>query len=95
MPQQASGRRRIGKADYQAQGVLYLPDKACFGTLLSLPEGTNIGKAINEAMKAIEAENEDLKDVLPKTYNGLEKNLLVYLLKNLFADDSRRQVLGL
>jgi len=33
-------------------------------------------------MKAIETENEDLKDVLPKTYNALEKNLLVTLLKN-------------
>src|ERR1700693_6100561 len=82
MPQQASGRRKIGKTDYQAQGVLYLPEKARFGTLLNLPEGTDIGRAINEAMKAIEAENEDLKDVLPKTYNSLEKNLLVSLLKN-------------
>jgi len=82
MPQQGSGRRKIGKTDYQAQGVLYLPEKARFGTLLNLPEGTDIGKAINEAMKAIEAENEDLKDVLPKTYNSLEKNLLVSLLKN-------------
>src|SRR3989441_5234057 len=33
-------------------------------------------------LKAIEAENEDLKDVLPKTYNGLDKSLLVSLLKN-------------
>jgi type I restriction enzyme M protein len=33
-------------------------------------------------MKAIEADNEDLKDVLPKTYNALEKSLLVSLLKN-------------
>lgn len=73
---------RSVKTDYQAQGVLYLPEKARFGTLLNLPEGTDIGKAINEAMKAIEAENEDLKDVLPKTYNSLEKNLLVSLLKN-------------
>jgi hypothetical protein len=71
---QGTGRRKIGKTDYQAQGVLYLPEKARFGTLLNLPEGTDIGKAINEAMKAIEAENEDLKDVLPKTYNSLEKN---------------------
>jgi type I restriction enzyme M protein len=82
MPPQASGRRKIGKTDYQAQGVLYLPEKARFGSLLNLPEGTDIGKAINEAMKAIETENEDLKDVLPKTYNSLEKNLLVSLLKN-------------
>jgi len=85
MPQQASGRRKIGKTDYQAQGVLYIPDNARFGRLLNLPEGTDIGKAINEAMKAIEAENEDLKDVLPKTYNSLEKNLLVSLLKNFAA----------
>lgn len=85
MPKQASGRRKIGKSDYQAQGVLYLPEKARFGYLLNLPEGTNIGKAINEAMKSIETENEDLKDVLPKTYNSLEKSLLVSLLKNFAA----------
>jgi type I restriction enzyme M protein len=82
---QGSGRRKIGKTDYQAQGVLYLPEKSRFDYLLKLPEGTDIGKAINEAMKAIEAENEDLKDVLPKTYNALEKNLLVSLLKNFSA----------
>jgi type I restriction enzyme M protein len=76
-----SGRRKIGKADYQAQGVLYLPQSARFSTLLNLPEGTDIGKAVNEAMKAIEAENEDLKDVLPKTYNRLEKDTLFTLLK--------------
>src|ERR1700756_5429167 len=82
MPPQGSGRRRVGKSDYQEQGVLYIPEKARFGTLLTLPEGTDIGKAINEAMKAIEAENEDLKDVLPKTYNTLDKSLLISLLKN-------------
>jgi len=36
-------------------------------------------------MKAIEAENEDLKDVLPKTYNSIDKTLLVSLLKNFAA----------
>ncbi len=80
-----SGRRKIGKTDYQAQGVLYIPEKARFASLLNLPEGADIGKAINEAMKVIEAENEDLKDVLPKTYNALEKGLLVSLLKNFSA----------
>ena len=84
MPQ-SSGRRKIGKADYQAQGVLYLPEKSRFGYLLNLPEGTDIGKAINDAMKAIEADNEDLKDVLPKTYNSIDKTLLVSLLKNFAA----------
>jgi type I restriction enzyme M protein len=82
---QGSGRRTIGKADYQAQGVLYLPETARFSNLLNLPEGADIGKAINDAMRAIEADNEDLKDVLPRTYNRLDKELLVSLLKNFAA----------
>ena len=82
---QGSGRRTIGKADYQAQGVLYLPEDARFSNLLQLPEGADIGKAINDAMRAIEADNEDLKDVLPRTYNRLDKELLVSLLKNFAA----------
>ncbi len=76
-------RRTIDKADYQARGVMYLPPEARFPALLNLPQGANIGKAINEAMKAIEAENEELRDILPKTYNRLENDLLVTLLKNL------------
>jgi type I restriction enzyme M protein len=85
LSQQGSGRRKVGRTDYQAQGVLYIPDNARFSYLLNLPEGADIGKAINEAMKAIEAANEDLKDVLPKTYNALEKTLLISLLKNFAA----------
>ena len=46
-----TGRRTIGKADYQAKGVMYLPPAARFSKLLDLPEGENIGKAINDAMK--------------------------------------------
>lgn len=71
----------MGKTDYQARGVLYLPDASRFSKLLNLPEGADIGKAINEAMRAIEAENEELKDILPKTYNHLDNSTLVELLK--------------
>ncbi|WP_294053058.1 N-6 DNA methylase, partial [Thiolapillus sp.] len=69
------------KERYQAMGVLYLPEEARFENLMNLPEGENIGQAINDAMRAIEAENPDLKDVLPKTYNRLENRILVELLK--------------
>jgi type I restriction enzyme M protein len=82
MAASGSGRRKLGKTDYQAQGVLYLPESARFSSLLNLPEGADISKAIDDAMRAIEKENEDLKDVLPKTYNRLDKQLLVSLLKN-------------
>jgi type I restriction enzyme M protein len=80
--QKSGGRRGISKVDYQAmKGVLYLPEKARFSYLLNLPEGDNIGRAIIDAMNAIEAENEELKGILPKTYNRLENSVLVTLLK--------------
>ena len=79
----ASGRRRIGPADYQALGVLYLPEVARFSELIKIPEGADIGAAINDAMRAIEAENLDLKDVLPKTYNRFDNALLKELLKTM------------
>jgi type I restriction enzyme M protein len=78
-----TGRRRIGPADYQARGVLYLPETARFSAFITLPEGGNIGAAINDAMRAIEAENPDLKDVLPKTYNRFDNALLKELLKTM------------
>lgn len=76
------GRRRgVSKADYHARGVLYVPGTARYSKLLQLPEGADIGRAINDAMKAIEAENEELRGVLPKEYNRLESDILVTLLK--------------
>ena len=69
------------KLEYQARGVLYVPEGARFSNLLKLPEGANVAGAISDAMKAIEADNEDLKDVLPKTYNRLENSILVELLR--------------
>lgn len=80
-----TGRRTIGKEDYQEKGVMYLPPQARFSQLLALPEGENIGKAINEAMKAVETENEELKGILPKSYNKIENATLVSLLKNFSA----------
>ena len=79
---QATGRRSVTKVAYQARGVMYLPPAARFSNLVSLPEGADVGKAINDAMKAIETENEELKGVLPTTYNRLENSMLVTLLKS-------------
>ena len=81
MSKKAGGRRQIGKANYQSKGVLYLPEKARFKTLLDMPEGNNLAKAIIEAMKAIEEENDELHDILPKTYNRLENSTLAELIK--------------
>lgn len=71
----------IEKFDYQAEGALYLPDNARFTYLLDLAEGQDIGKAINEAMAAVEAENEELKGVLPRSYGKVDNKVLVELLR--------------
>jgi len=55
-------------AAYHAEGVLYLTPNACFDHLLQLPDGGNIGLAINEAMGDIEKHNPQLAGVLPRTY---------------------------
>lgn len=84
--EQNAGSRRIpGKADYQRLGALYLPDEARYSNILKLTEGDNIQQAVIGAMKAIEAENEDLKDVLPKIYTRVPKDSLFSLLK-LFSE---------
>jgi len=75
------GRRTIGVTDYQAAGVLYLPPEARFSTLQRLPEGADLAQALSSAMKAIEADNPDLKDVLPKDYRRLDKAVLIQLLR--------------
>ncbi|OYX53948.1 hypothetical protein B7Y92_00800 [Candidatus Saccharibacteria bacterium 32-50-13] len=75
------------KLDVQAEGVLYLPKEARYKSLMNLPEGSDIGKAINDAMKAVETENEDLRGVLPKSYTIFDSQSLVNLLKNFNSID--------
>src|ERR1700716_1851626 len=62
----ATARRPITPDDYRARAVLFVPDEARLSTLVQLPEADDLGKAVDEAMKAIEATNPELRDVLPK-----------------------------
>src|ERR1019366_9097693 len=80
-----TSRRPIGKADYQARGVLYLPEQSRFARLLRQKEGENLGRAINDAMAAIEEENPALKGILPRTYQSLTNDTLVSLLRSVNA----------
>src|ERR1700676_1345731 len=80
-----TGRREMGKADYPGRGVLYLPEPSRFTNLLLLKEGDNLGKAINDAMAAIEDENPALRGVLPRTYQALTNDTLVNLLRSVNA----------
>lgn len=81
---QSSRKRKRGniKSAIQAQGAMYVPEAALFSNLLKLPEDEDLGTAINEAIKALEAENDAIKDALPKTYSRFSNDILANLLKN-------------
>ena len=69
----SSSSRRVSRVDkqapYHAEGVLYLTPNARFKKLLHLPEGSNAGKAINEAMRDIENHN-------PPTCRGVVRSVV-------------------
>lgn len=81
-------KRPVSPDDYKAKGVLFIPSKATYSYLMGLSESENIGKAINDAMKAIEAENRELAGILPQDYTTISKKqdensrILITLLKN-------------
>lgn len=76
-----NSRRTPSQIDYQKMGVLYIPEKARYSYLLQLPEREDVQQAVIQAMKDIETENTSLKDVLPKQYKRVPKDILISLLK--------------
>ena len=68
---------------YTAASILFLPEYARFQHLLKLPEGDDVGKALNNAMKGIEQENIQLAGTLPQTYHLFEIGLLKGLLRKI------------
>lgn len=74
------------KTSYHAKGILYVPEKASFKYLMTLPEKESMGKALNEAMSLMEAENkENLQGILPKNYLRIPNDTLIAIIKA-FAD---------
>lgn len=80
----ATARNPATTADYKAKAVLYVPWESRLSYLVDLPESDDIGKAVDEAIKGIEAVNPELKDILPRGYQKLERSTLIELLR-LFA----------
>lgn len=75
------GRRPVTKKDFEERNAMFLPDKAQFDYLVSLLESADIGEAIDNAMKLIEDEYDNLKGVLPKNFSIFSKDLLRELLR--------------
>jgi len=80
--------------DYQAEGVLYLPEDARFAYLQSLTEGADLGRHITRAMTLVEDHNPELRGVLPRGYNALPNATLVELLRLLAPLDLQGDAFG-
>lgn len=80
-PSRRGASRIDDPAAYHAEGILYLTPNARFDYLLKLPEGGNIGRAVNEAIADVEKHNPQLAGVLPRTYQIFNSTLLKELLK--------------
>jgi type I restriction enzyme M protein len=59
---------------YTADNIFWVPKQARFSRILAQAKDVNVGKIIDDAMRAIENENPPLKNVLPKTFNSRDLN---------------------
>lgn len=75
------GRRALTAKDFEEKNAMYLPEQAQFDYLVNLPESADLGEAIDNAMKQIEDEHENLRGVLPKNFSIFSKDLLRELLR--------------
>jgi type I restriction enzyme M protein len=77
--------------------VIYLDDAARFGYLLDRPEGADLGRAVNEAMRLVEEHKPDLSGVLPRAYTALPTTTIASLLRhiNSYTKDLEGDAFGL
>ena len=97
----------VEASDFVAKNALFLPREAQYAYLLTLPadipsaglrntEGhpmNSLGEVVNNAMALIEAQSEQLKGVLPKSYTDFSDELLSELLR-IFNNSAIDQVGG-
>ena len=56
------------REEYQAENVFWVPEQARWSTLQAHARAADIGKRLDDAMRAIEKDNETLRGVLPKIF---------------------------
>lgn len=101
----------VEASDFAAKSALFLPKEAQYPFLLELPEDVSsagllgvsglplnsLGEVVNNAMELIEAQSEQLKGVLPKTYTIFSDTLLADLLRifnNSALNDIKDDIIG-
>ena len=54
--------------EYTAENIFFVPENARWDVIAAAAHTPEIGKVIDEAMRSIEAENDKLKNILPKNF---------------------------
>jgi type I restriction enzyme M protein len=92
---QAAGKmpkRKLQPADYIRRRALWLPESARYDGIME-KASSNVGglpKLVTDAMTAIEADFEPLKNVLPKDYGIFEPSVLEDLMRKFNTEDIKR-----
>lgn len=102
VPEETKVKPSEDRDEYAADNVFWVPPSARWSHLQANAKQPSIGKMIDEAMIAIEKDNENLKGVLPKDYarpalNAVMLGELIDLISNIALGQQRieaRDVLG-
>lgn len=89
----ADVREQMIKQAFKGKAAVYLPHTARYTYLAQLPRSENLGKAIEDAMEAIEVDQPILQGALPRGYSTFEPDLLADLVK-IFDRPAIRQANG-
>ena len=86
---------------YTAENIFFVPQEARWSIIASSAHTPEIGTVIDNAMRAIEAENKSLKNVLPKNYASpdLDKRVLgnvvdIFTNIDMSEDEESKDLLG-
>lgn len=87
--------------EYIAENVFFVPEKARWSKIADAAHNPEIGMVLDNAMRAIEKENESLKNVLPKIYANpdLDKRVLgevvdIFTNINMYEQGNDKDLLG-
>lgn len=87
--------------EYIAENVFFVPEEARWSKIADAAHSPEIGMVLDNAMRAIEKENESLKNVLPKIYANpdLDKRVLgevvdIFTNINMYEQGNNKDLLG-
>ncbi|NPU83211.1 MAG: N-6 DNA methylase [Syntrophaceae bacterium] len=91
LPTRGGKTRPVTKADFSQKSAIFLQPKAQFDHLVALTDSDDRATAIIDAMKSIEEDYQNLKDILPKgEYKELDNAVLGQLLRTLNPEELKQ-----